>query len=504
MRGGVFISYRREDSHAWAGRIYDRLSNRLGHDNVFFDVDNIAPGLDFVEVLSERVGNCDALVAVIGKDWLSSANRNGARRLEDPNDFVRIEIEAALARDIRVIPVLVEDATMPTTDELPESLKKLARRQGIEISHTRFDSDVERLNRALSLIEAGLREQAEPSGGGSSSKRPDEAHEAPEERVNSARLIDLTPNGSRVPVGAGGADGVSVAPVHLTGHRFKPVLAAAAAAVILLAGALLLAQALMRSGHGSTTAPHPAQTSSLSSHASTSPRTKEEPPLEKTATGGEAQSKPTPDPDQLARTGQMTQSPANAGTTSDVAAPKALAAAQPAPNPAPSSDFSELLLTNCQSDVDVLQVSNLSANVDNAIADCHLALKARPTNPQVQYQLALALNSKGSYAEANSLLRQSAESGFAPAQTALGEQYQAGNGVKQDYLQAMAWYSKAADQGYPEAQLNISGLYAAGLGVKKNLSKAIEWQQKAQEQTNKSLNQWDEEAKAAANRVKKN
>ena len=84
MRGGVFISYRREDSHAWAGRIYDRLSNRLGHDNVFFDVDNIAPGLDFVEVLSERVGNCDALVAVIGKDWLSSANRNGARRLEDP------------------------------------------------------------------------------------------------------------------------------------------------------------------------------------------------------------------------------------------------------------------------------------------------------------------------------------------------------------------------------------------------------------------------------------
>ena len=127
MTGGVFISYRRDDSAASAGRVYDRLARRLGAENVFFDVDNIPPGVDFVDVLSERVGKCDALVAVIGRDWTSAAGKDNRRRLDDPNDFVRIEIEAALTRGVRVIPVLVEGAAMPGADELPESLKKLAR-----------------------------------------------------------------------------------------------------------------------------------------------------------------------------------------------------------------------------------------------------------------------------------------------------------------------------------------------------------------------------------------
>ena len=159
MLGGVFISYRREDSGGFAGRIYDRLTNKLGRESVFFDVDNIAPGLDFFEVLSERVGRCDALVAVIGTDWISSVDEGNRRRLDDPDDFVRIEIEAALQRGVRVIPVLVDGATMPRREDLPDSLKKLARRQGIEISHSRFDSDVERLTRALALLEEELRQR---------------------------------------------------------------------------------------------------------------------------------------------------------------------------------------------------------------------------------------------------------------------------------------------------------------------------------------------------------
>jgi hypothetical protein len=93
--GGVFISYRREDSAASAGRVYDRLAQKLGSESVFFDVDNIQPGVDFFDVLTERVGKCDALVAVIGKNWVSSANENNRRRLDDPLDFVRIEIEGA-------------------------------------------------------------------------------------------------------------------------------------------------------------------------------------------------------------------------------------------------------------------------------------------------------------------------------------------------------------------------------------------------------------------------
>jgi tRNA A-37 threonylcarbamoyl transferase component Bud32 len=161
MSGGVFICYRREDSQGSTGRIYDRLSKRLGRASVFLDVDSIAPGLDFVEALSQRVRSCDALVAVIGRDWLSSADTAGRRRLDDPQDWVRIEIEAALDRGIRIIPVLVDGARMPRSDELPDSLKKLTRIQKIDVAHTSFDSDVRKLTRALSLVEEELRKRSE-------------------------------------------------------------------------------------------------------------------------------------------------------------------------------------------------------------------------------------------------------------------------------------------------------------------------------------------------------
>ena len=168
MLGGVYISYRREDSAGFARLIYDRLTRRLERNYVFFDFASIQPGQDFVEVLTNRVRACDALVAIIGKNWISSVDANKRRRLDDPHDFVRIEIEAALKSDIRVIPVLVDGATMPRTDDLPESLKKLTRRNGIEISHTRFDSDVDRLTRALSLLEEERRKrealQVPPAG----------------------------------------------------------------------------------------------------------------------------------------------------------------------------------------------------------------------------------------------------------------------------------------------------------------------------------------------------
>src|ERR1700728_2459199 len=159
MAGGVFISYRREDSSGSARGIFDRLARGLGRKNIFFDVDSIAPGVDFVELLTERVSICNALVAVIGAEWISSVDRNNRRRIDNPKDFVRIEIEAALNRGVRVIPVLVDGATMPAPEDLPESLRKLVRLQGIEISHTRFDADVRRLTRTLRLFENELRQR---------------------------------------------------------------------------------------------------------------------------------------------------------------------------------------------------------------------------------------------------------------------------------------------------------------------------------------------------------
>jgi beta-lactam-binding protein with PASTA domain len=157
---GVFISYRREDSAGHAGRLFDRLSSHFGKDRVFMDVSDIEPGTDFVEAIDKAVGSCDVLVVVIGKEWLTCTDAAGRRRLENPSDFIRLETVTALRRNVRVIPVLVQGAAMPDADNLPEDLKNLARRQAVEISDTRWDSDVSRLVATLDRLPAA-REAAE-------------------------------------------------------------------------------------------------------------------------------------------------------------------------------------------------------------------------------------------------------------------------------------------------------------------------------------------------------
>jgi Protein of unknown function (DUF1566)/TIR domain len=148
---GIFISYRRQDSDAYAGRLYDRLSTRFGKARIFMDID-MDLGLDFVKEIRQRVGSCEALIAVIGRSWLDVKDDEGRRRLDDPKDWVRLEIAAALERDIPVIPALVGGAKMPGTSDLPRVLSRLTRRQAIEISHTGFHPDVDRLIQGLERI----------------------------------------------------------------------------------------------------------------------------------------------------------------------------------------------------------------------------------------------------------------------------------------------------------------------------------------------------------------
>jgi hypothetical protein len=146
---GVFICYRREDASPYAGRLYDHISARFGAQRVFMDIDTIRPGDDFVQVISDRVAACDALIAVIGKNWLSCVNSRGQRRLDDPHDYVRIEIASALQRNVRVIPALFDGAVMPAERDLPPDLAPLARRNAIEISNSMFRPSVERLIQTL-------------------------------------------------------------------------------------------------------------------------------------------------------------------------------------------------------------------------------------------------------------------------------------------------------------------------------------------------------------------
>src|SRR6516225_1427144 len=120
MSGKIFINYRRDDSSASAGRLYDHLSARFPRNQIFIDVDNLDPGVDFVETIEQSVGACDVLIAVIGKRWLTSSEGEGSRRLDNPDDFVRLEIASALKRNIRVIPVLVDGASIPLA---PDGLK---------------------------------------------------------------------------------------------------------------------------------------------------------------------------------------------------------------------------------------------------------------------------------------------------------------------------------------------------------------------------------------------
>jgi hypothetical protein len=142
---GIFISYRREDAEGQAGRLFDDLSAHFGRDAVFMDVAGIKKGLDFRRIIDEHVASCGVLLVLIGKRWLTATDSKGKRRLDDANDFVRLETAAALSRDIPVVPVLVQDAVMPTEQDLPDVLKELAFRNGTELTHARWDSDVKLL-----------------------------------------------------------------------------------------------------------------------------------------------------------------------------------------------------------------------------------------------------------------------------------------------------------------------------------------------------------------------
>jgi hypothetical protein len=145
----VFISYRREDSAASAGRIQDRLERELGRDHLFIDVDGIPLGANFVKVLRKEVTQCGVLLAVIGPNWLDVRDDDGTRRLENPTDVVRIEIAAALQREIPVIPILLDGTSVPKADQLPEDLKELALRNGLNVHHASFHADLDKLIREL-------------------------------------------------------------------------------------------------------------------------------------------------------------------------------------------------------------------------------------------------------------------------------------------------------------------------------------------------------------------
>jgi TIR domain len=145
-KSGIFISYRREDKRDFARVLYERLARNIDEQQIFMDVDSIELGLDFVEAINQRLAHCSLMLVVIGNEWLDCLDSSGRRRLDNPDDFVRLELETALARpDVRVIPILVDGAKAPASTDLPESLRPLARRNALIMTHENFGADFGRL-----------------------------------------------------------------------------------------------------------------------------------------------------------------------------------------------------------------------------------------------------------------------------------------------------------------------------------------------------------------------
>jgi TIR domain/NACHT domain len=190
--GRIFLSYRREDAAYPAGWLFDRLADRYGAGQVFKDVDSIELGDNFVEVITSAVSSCDVLLALIGPQWLAVADGHGQRRLDSPDDFVRLEIQVALTRSkVLVIPILVDGARMPRADELPDSLAGLVHLQALELSPARFASDTSRLLKVLDNTLGKVQAQGEPE-----EKARREAIDQRSEETTSAPRVEPSAGGA--------------------------------------------------------------------------------------------------------------------------------------------------------------------------------------------------------------------------------------------------------------------------------------------------------------------
>ena len=181
MNSRVFISYRRNDSKYQARMIYGAFQKAVPRDRLFMDIDSIPPGVDFVQTLQTWVNQCEIMLALIGPGWVDATDpKTGRRRLDDPNDFVRVEIRQGLSRSIPVVPVLLDDASMPDAEHLPDDMKGLVRRQAEFVAYRTFNVDVERLIKALGLGDGwGVAGNV-----GSSRRQPDQDRRPSEESAS--------------------------------------------------------------------------------------------------------------------------------------------------------------------------------------------------------------------------------------------------------------------------------------------------------------------------------
>jgi hypothetical protein len=443
----VFLSYRRDDSAAYAGRLYDRLVAHFGAGQVFMDIDQIEPGEDFVEVINQKVSATRAVIVLIGRQWLSATDAEGKRRLEDPEDFVRVEVSAALERRVKVIPVLVGGATMPKLQQLPEALALLSRRNAIEISDTRFHHDVDRLIEALEKANTAPG-AAEPHVSDSSTATIPSSSAPPQQSATESTKPrpEAAPNN---PVGqresstdtkktapASGPASVerSVAPESFTQAKIEPeryhvaqsseepsrkkplimVAATVGAVLLLLLGAFLIS----REGSDSTIE------------------------LAK----------------QLDAWEQAIRTENPAATEADL-------------------DFAKGELFRLG------EYRGLKRPRDWFLAAHSYGSAAAKGHIGAALQLAnLYKEGSGNIKDDKELAKyylEKAQEGDKPAELRTALAYEFGRGLPQNNAEAMRWYLSAAERGNVYSQYRVAEMYRLGLGVERDVNKAFPWYQKA-------------------------
>jgi hypothetical protein len=202
---GIFISYRREETAPYAGRLSDRLRTHFGEDRIFMDVDSIVLGRDFVESITSAVTSCVVLLALIGPEWANARDSSGQRRLDDPHDFVRLEIETALQRNVPIVPILVNGAEMPRIEALPQSLQGLTRRQALKLTHEDFRAQTHRLIESIAQV-LPASAATDPSPGFSQGRGTEAPTTVAAEEITRQAPMENTTNGKKVSgkaIGAG-------------------------------------------------------------------------------------------------------------------------------------------------------------------------------------------------------------------------------------------------------------------------------------------------------------
>ena len=502
MNAKLFINYRREDTAPYAGRLYDRLIAHFGEDQVFIDIDQIEPGEDFVEVINRKVGTCDIAIVAIGRNWLGATDASGKRRLDDEEDFVRMEIVAALQRNIRVIPVLVGGARMPRKQDLPEPLAPLSRRNAIELSETRFHADVKRLIEAIEKSFADVEKKTElsatpvaPPAEPASVRSPDS-----KDRTTPVKSTQTTP--VIPPVVSSSLVAALKEPAVWIRKRLIIVAAIAATVVLLLAITWSL------------TRPHP----------SVGPSEPSKPAEPKLTDQGDAGTQFSLGlqyengdgvPKDFGKAVELYQKAADQGHLDAQVnlgwlyemgegvpidlrkAAKLYQKAADQGNARAQVNLGWLYENGWGVPKDLGKARELyqkAADQGNQSAIGKLNNLSTPTEPKLTNQENAAAHFRDGWryeqgdgvpkdlGKAAELYQKAADQGYASAQYNLGLLYERGRGVSEDLGKAAELYQKAADQGYASAQYNLGLLYERGLGVSEDLEKARELYQKAANQ----------------------